>query len=157
MKKHPDDFDKYFNDLIPPSGASEYEEGEMLRAINKIIYRHWNDGDYFYYDYGIETAGSPYIYLTGYSPLRDKLNPILTSAIGKKRSEYSDKLYEVLDIILEDIRSKQGKYTKNDKDMLDYYEEAAEEFGYEDNHRKYSSGGLIGNLNKTYSLKQLFE
>ena len=46
-----------FDKLVPGSGASDTVEGEMIRAINRLIYRFYNDGDFFYQGYGAETAG----------------------------------------------------------------------------------------------------
>jgi len=37
-----------FDKLVANSGASETVEGEILRAVNRIIYRWGNDGDYFW-------------------------------------------------------------------------------------------------------------
>ena len=46
-----------FDKLVPGSGAAETVEGELMRAINRLVYRWYNDGDYFYKGYGAETAG----------------------------------------------------------------------------------------------------
>ena len=35
------------NKLVPYSGKADTIEGELLRAVGKIIYRHGNDGDHF--------------------------------------------------------------------------------------------------------------
>ena len=35
------------NKLVPDSGKADTIEGELLRAVGKIIYRHGNDGDHF--------------------------------------------------------------------------------------------------------------
>ena len=46
----------YFDKLVPTSGNAKTIEGEMVRAINRIIYRAYNDGDYFWEGYGIESV-----------------------------------------------------------------------------------------------------
>ena len=36
--------EKYFEDLVPSFGSAETLEGELLRAINQLIYDHYNNG-----------------------------------------------------------------------------------------------------------------
>jgi hypothetical protein len=54
--------------LIPKSGKATTLEGEMIRAINRIIYRFYNDGDYWFKGCGCETAGSPVAFLLNHCP-----------------------------------------------------------------------------------------
>ena len=53
-----------FDALVPGSGACDTVAGELIRAITKIMYRDYNDGDLFYESYGIETAGNAASYLS---------------------------------------------------------------------------------------------
>ena len=53
-----------FDALVPGSGACDTVAGELIRAITKIMYRDYNDGDLFYEGYGIETAGNAASYLS---------------------------------------------------------------------------------------------
>ena len=39
------EFDKLFNRYVPSSGMASTEYGEIIRGINKLIYRWYNDGD----------------------------------------------------------------------------------------------------------------
>jgi len=121
-------FDDLFDKLVGPSGPADTKEGEMLRAINKISYRYMNDGDYFYKDYGVETAGSSYIYLTKHSPIAAELEAILNNAIGKKDAEYEDVIQEAIDAITRYIDSENGNYAKNNVDNLDYRADAMSKF-----------------------------
>lgn len=50
-------FEHLFDVLVPSSGKCESLAGELIRAANKIEYRWFNDGDRWFEDYGIETAG----------------------------------------------------------------------------------------------------
>ena len=62
-----DELDSKLNDLlIPASGMAETFAGELLRAAERIGYRYNNDGDLFYADYGLETAGSSACFLGKY-------------------------------------------------------------------------------------------
>ena len=47
---------KLFEELVPSMGAAETTAGELLRAVNRIVYRFWNDGDMVCVDYGNETC-----------------------------------------------------------------------------------------------------
>ena len=111
--------EEYWKVLVPGSGNCETMEGEMLRAINRIIYRHWNDGDYFFKGYGCETAGPAHAFLVQGCPLGYKLKPLFDTTIGDT-SNYESVIYEALDLILEYIDSKEGKYEKSNVDMFDF-------------------------------------
>jgi len=120
---------KYFDELIPSQGKCDTLEGEMLRAINRIIYRYYNDGDIFYRGYGIETAGPAESFLTGSSEipqnLRSQFEQLLdpnqfTNEYEEGGKEYEHNIEEVLNIILTYIQSKEGNYTPNSEDMLDF-------------------------------------
>ena len=53
-----------FNAFVPSSGKADTLAGELARAMMKILYRDWNDGDLFYTGYGIESScGSAAAYL----------------------------------------------------------------------------------------------
>ena len=62
-----------WNKLVSSSGASKTVEGEILRAVNRIIYRWGNDGDYFWTGYGAETAGPAMAYLITSFGMPDEL------------------------------------------------------------------------------------
>lgn len=52
-----------FDELVPQSGKADSVAGEMVRAMMRILYRDYNDGDVFYEGYGLETCGSSAEYL----------------------------------------------------------------------------------------------
>jgi len=49
--------DTAFDLLVPKEGKADTLAGELVRAINHLLYRALNDGDVFYEGYGIETCG----------------------------------------------------------------------------------------------------
>jgi len=61
--------DEWFDKLIPNCGRANTVAGEILRAMCRINYRWYNDGDYAGYGYGMETAGSACTYLIGINDL----------------------------------------------------------------------------------------
>lgn len=55
--------DKVFQFMVPSEGACETEAGELVRAMVRLLYRCYNDGDWFFQDYGLETCASSAAYL----------------------------------------------------------------------------------------------
>jgi len=128
-----------YDKLVAGSGKSDTVEGEMLRAINRIVYRYYNDGDEYHTGYGTETAGPAHSFLVNANhPLRS-----LVSTLFKKGTNYEQTIKDVLDAILDHIESRQGKYTPNNEDMYDYesefeddtYEE--EDYDYDENEEQF--------------------
>ena len=58
VNKASDKLEVLFDKLVPNSGAAQSVAGEMVRAMMRILYRDYNDGDVFYEGYGLETCGS---------------------------------------------------------------------------------------------------
>lgn len=79
-------FNKLRDNLIPACGKSDIVAGEIIRAMDRIIYRFWNDGDRVGIGYGNETCNSSYRYL---SRMLGNDCPYLNRA-------YSDEQYEEL-------------------------------------------------------------
>jgi len=131
-----------YNKLVPGNGDAETLEGEMLRAINRLIYRWFNSGDKYYEGYGTETAGPAHSFLVNANhPLKAMMNRLFREFISG--DEYEKMLNEVLEAILTHIESKQGEYTKNTlggifkyepefEDMEEEDEDPWEDYGYDD-------------------------
>lgn len=124
------DYDKFFKELVAPSGKSDTVEGEMIRAISKIVYRYHNDGDYFFKGYGKETAGPAFNYLTRVSPLQKELKTIFNAAKAGALKDrdvnqyteddpYKVNLENAVNLIIDYIKGKNGKYEANTVDMYD--------------------------------------
>lgn len=47
-----------FEELVPDMGAAETKAGELVRAVSRIGYRFFNDGDHIGVGYGNETCNS---------------------------------------------------------------------------------------------------
>ena len=114
---------KLFKELVPNSGKADTVEGEMLRAINRIIYRYFNDGDYYFKGYGKETVSPSVRWLINSSPLKQYLKDIFSAArkgVSTRYNQftesdgYQNKIYEALEIILDYIEEKNGQYIPND-------------------------------------------
>jgi len=120
-----------YNELVPGQGDAETVEGEMLRAINRIVYRFYNDGDKYFQGYGTETAGPAHSFLVNANhPLKSAMVKLFDEPSGD--NSYERMLKDVLDMILDYIESRQGKYTPNNVgDMFDYEPE------FEDDEEDY--------------------
>lgn len=106
-----DKLDALFDILVPRSGQAETLAGELVRAVMKISYRWYNDGDYFYTGYGLETCGSSAAFIADMTN-DDMYNMIMdaTDNIG------DDNRYESFLALLEE-------------DVLDYVMSNPEAFG----------------------------
>jgi hypothetical protein len=126
-----------YDKLVPGMGDAETVEGEMLRAINRIIYRYYNDGDKYFEGYGTETAGPAHSFLVN-------ANTEVQSAMEKIFStgtNYEETIEDALEHILSHIEGKQGKYTKNTVGgIFDYepeFEDEEEDDDFDDYHGGY--------------------
>lgn len=100
-----DKFNEMFDKYVPGEGKANTVGGEILRAVNRIAYRNFNDGDYFWYDYGIETCGSSAIYL------------FETNGTFRNWVRYNI-LYEYGEFELEDLFERTLKYLENNMDLF---------------------------------------
>lgn len=83
--------------FVPYSGMCETIGGEILRAIYRLVYRWYNDGDKFFEGYGIETCASSAEYLFDNVP---ECASIIQSTLDEAKQEanmgdgMSDDTYE---------------------------------------------------------------
>lgn len=129
----------WFDVLVPSEGPAETVEGELVRSINKILYRFYNDGDFWYTGYGCETAGPAAAYLMKCRLLN--LKPELRKSDNAGSPRYEKALFAVAKKICDWIESKNGEYTKNTSDMLEtkpIYEDVKEEHYDEDDEDYFS-------------------
>ncbi len=140
-----------YDELVPGQGASDYVEGEMMRAINRIIYRFYNDGDKFWEDYGTETAGPAHSYLINSDRIPQEIRSKLESIFDEIVHVYEDEAYtaavkKALGVVLDYVESKEGNYTEHGEDLFDYdaeydaeyeYEEEEDEYDYDDDEDEY--------------------
>ena len=141
-----DRIEKYFRELVGPSGAAKTIEGELIRAINRMMYRYHNDGDFFFKGYGTETAGPCAVYLmqSNITGLKEVVNKASSLMADEGKNQYTDKdeyqktLEKIGDIICDYIDSKNGQYTDNNDDCLnDKYYRMAKQMWYEDDDDDY--------------------
>ena len=109
-----------FEELVPASGKAPTVAGEIVRAINRISYRNWNDGDHIGVGYGRETCNPAARYLAA------KCGEEVASLISAIWGIENDKAY---DLILGQLEAEVVKYlernpelkaAENREDMFDY-------------------------------------
>jgi len=113
-----------FDKLVPGSGNADTVEGEIIRALNRIIYRWGNDGDLFWSGYGAETAGPAMEFLTDASgipsEIRAKFKAWEDDNFGK---DYDKKeLEDLASIALQyvEMKVRENDLTKNEDDLFNY-------------------------------------
>lgn len=131
-----------FSKLVPAKGKCETFEGELLRAVSRIRYRAYNDGDFFYSGYGVETAGSSALYLMQHSVLMPGMIEMFWEAEKGKMNydEYMEFCDKILAMVMDYIESR-TEYKPNYEDSRSDYQDRAEDrwdkndgYDYEDDY-----------------------
>jgi len=115
-------FDHLFDKLVPQSGKCDTLAGELLRAVNRLDYRWYNDGDRFFEDYGIETCGQPAYFLAMFE--HDDETPLFDMIIdcaedNKDEDRYNDWLNHLRDFVADYINTHQELLAMDTNDMYD--------------------------------------
>lgn len=109
-----------FEELIPASGKAATVAGEIIRAMNRVSYRNWNDGDHIGVGYGRETCNPAARYLAA------KCDEEVASLVSAIWGIENDKAY---DLILGQLEAAvigyleqhpELKAAENREDMWDY-------------------------------------
>lgn len=89
MTKNAERINEFFKELVPFEGKADSLAGELVRAISRIGYRFFNDGDLVNIGYGKETC-----------------NPAARFLIAKGNHEVSDLTVALWEIFSEDAYEK---------------------------------------------------
>ena len=112
--------DEMFERLVPVSGSCETVAGEIVRALTKIVYRFYNDGDCIGVDYGNETCNAAARYLmknTNFDVYRVIKEMWSNNYSDEEINELENSVYEFL------INHKELETTPNNEDYFDYENE----------------------------------
>lgn len=123
-----------FEELVPATGKADTLAGEIVRAICRIGYRNYNDGDHIAVSYGRETCNPAARFLA------KKCDDRVARCVGDAWGIYSDDLYdealEKLEIAVCDYLDAHPELreTPNSEDMLSYRDpyEDVDDDDYED-------------------------
>ena len=118
------DIDSFFEELVPSSGKADTKAGELIRAMMRILYRDYNDGDKFNEGYGLETCGPAAAYLiqNDFTDLRDYAEEKHEEGMftDDNDKEYTDFLNSVAEQVITYIeQNPQLLIEPNDEDMLE--------------------------------------
>ena len=92
-------FDEFFDKYVPINGSADTLGGEIVRAINRIVYRYYNDGD------TVDSyCGNEYNHLRACDTFLKTYCPAYHSLSNVKELEYEknlcDRLKKVLDYLV---------------------------------------------------------
>ena len=83
MTKNEERINKLFKELVPETGKADSLAGELVRAMSRIGYRFYNDGDQLGIGYGKETCNPAGRFLGVYSEeAYEKVLDILCGAVA---------------------------------------------------------------------------
>lgn len=140
-----DPFETAFDLLVPESGKCETLAGEMIRAMMRLLYRDYNDGDLFYEGYGLEVAAPAASFLMEHG-YWDQFEEIMNKEL--RDDQYTQALEAIKDKLVDDILDLEFLATINEEDMLhsdtSYIEENQPRYEFE----LYASDDLIEHIEK---------
>lgn len=112
-----------FHELVPISGKADTVAGEIIRAISRISYRNWNDGDHIGVGYGKETCNPAARYLMARAG--DDVSRAVEAAWGIRGYDlYDEKIAGLEEAVLSYIEQHpELKTTANNEDMWDFRNE----------------------------------
>lgn len=143
-------YDDVFELLVPDSGKADTVAGELWRAISRLEYRFFNDGDKFYEGYGRETAGSSAVYLI--DEFDDLFSDDLIDMVGVDDNDYERYIEHLKEVAFNFLESNPDLFgTVNEHDSrsskeynIDKVDDFAEprDYDYTVNVRKYYNDDL---------------
>ena len=137
MTQNQEKLDALFDALVPMSGMTGNLAGEMVRAVSRIGYRFFNDGDHVGIGYGKETCNPAARFLIKKAPKE------IADLVAALWGMYSEDGYEaVLDVLVgkvadyvsgnPDLRSQPSEdmwdFRDKDEDVDDSWEEEEDEY-----------------------------
>ena len=116
------------DEFVPDSGIADTVGGEVVRAINRIMYRWYNDGDQIGWDYGIETVNSSYQYLIEKNIIVDNFDEsAFTGDYAYDKDEYDSFLRKLMKQVIDTLHNRPELFDeKNEDDSRDDYRYAIE-------------------------------
>lgn len=111
-----------FNELVPASGKADTVAGEIIRAVCRISYRNYNDGDHIGVGYGKETCNPAARYLA--SKAGTKVSQVISKMWGIEDDRYYKKMLVTLEeSVLEYLEQHPDlKTTANSEDIRSYWD-----------------------------------
>jgi hypothetical protein len=121
-----------FEELVPDTGKADTVAGEIIRAVSRIGYRYYNDGDHIGVGYGRETCNPAARYLA------NKAGSRVERAISDMWGiEHDGKYGELLETLNKEVLAyldwkPELKTTPNSEDMWDFTDKEEDVDDYDD-------------------------
>lgn len=126
-----------FDEFVPFSGACETLGAEFIRAIERIRYRSYNDGDRFYEGYGLETAGSDAAFIADYA---SELEPMIENIVKQdyiSDKDYNNALNKLAESVVEYLKNNPELFGKPVVDSRDYDSDRVEDWEERSHHYEF--------------------
>jgi hypothetical protein len=112
----PEEFQQYWNALVPSEGPAKTVQGELLRAANKIYYDYYNNG------FGNNWSGAmKFIHQhLGHAPGLATLAPFSAGRMPRgaaQEKQIEIALDQMMDTVMATVRRANGEYQPNSTDM----------------------------------------
>lgn len=126
-----------FEELVPSKGKADTVAGEIIRAVSRIGYRNYNDGDHIGVGYGKETCNPAARYLM------KNAGEEVADAIADIWGIEPDNLYDNGLAVVEEAVLKyielhpELRTTANSEDMWDYRDESEDVDVYDEDEEEW--------------------
>lgn len=123
-----------FDLYVPASGKAETVGGEIVRAVERICYRNYNDGDCIGVGYGKHTCNAPARYLIDNASV--EINRMIIDMWG---TCYGTNTVDKLEQAVEDYLNNNPQLfeEKNNEDLWDYEDEEEDNVDYDEDDDEY--------------------
>lgn len=136
MTKNEERINKLFEELVPVSGKAESLAGELIRAMSRIAYRFYNDGDQVGMGYGKETCNPAARFLMAKGNKR--VSSLATAIWGiYDESAYEDLLDILAGAVADHVEQTPDLRTTPTDDMWDYSTDEDVDDDWEDEEDDY--------------------
>lgn len=125
-----DQLSSIFDAVVPSSGKCDNLGSEFVRAMMRVMYRDWNDGDVFYEGYGLETCCPDVAFLMDFTEDDDNIiwqifNDIVEGGI--EGDAYTEELNKAAKRLIEYLKENPQLFGTDTKDSRSYYSRTVDE------------------------------
>ena len=136
MTKNEKRINKLFEELVPVSGKAESLAGELIRAMSRIAYRYYNDGDQVGMGYGKQTCNPAARFLMAKGNKR--ISSLATAIWGiYDESAYEDLLDILAGAVADYVEQTSDLRTTSTEDMWSYRTDEDVDDDWEDEEDGY--------------------
>ena len=136
MTKNEERINKLFKELVPETGKANSLAGELIRAMSRIAYRFYNDGDQVGMGYGKETCNPAARFLMAKGNKR--VSSLATAIWGiYDESAYEDLLDILAGAVADHVEQTPDLRTTPTDDMWDYSTDEDVDDDWEDEEDDY--------------------